>query len=891
MPAVKRPKKEKKQPELNDAEKELQEIREFEERLKKRDEMRTKRMAPGSAADRKAAEEAERRKAMNEAELEKARRISRIEYLKKREELKLKEAEDDLKDEIYLFGDVELTEAEKREINKKKRLLELARQRVTLTDEIDHYLPPEAYEDEQGRLDLKKKNAVLTARYYQKDEQVVDEQIHWEQSQAKNALTKFGAKDKPKGEDKEYDLVFDDQIEFVQQEIMAGKFDEDAQPAVKKTLAQTLAETRKALPIYPFRDDLLKAVRAHQILIIVGETGSGKTTQIPQYLYEDGYCAGGKKIACTQPRRVAAMSVAKRVADEIGTKLGNEVGYSIRFEDCTSDRTVLKYMTDGMLLREFLSEPDLAGYNVVMIDEAHERTLHTDILFGLVKDIARFRPDMKLLISSATLDAKKFSSFFDDAPIYTIPGRRYSVDVFYTKAPEADYLDASIVTVLQIHVTQPDGDILVFLTGQEEVETAAEILAVRTRGLGTKIKELIICKIYSTLPSDLQVKIFEPTPPGARKVVLATNIAETSLTIDGITYVIDPGFCKQKSYNPRTGMESLIVTPISKASAEQRAGRAGRTSPGKCFRLYTAWAYKHELDENTIPEIQRTNLGNVVLLLKSLGINDLIHFDFMDPPPAETLIRALEELYALGALNERGELTKLGRRMAEFPIDPMMAKMILASEKYGCSEEVLTIVSMLNVNNAIFYRPKDKAVHADNARINFNKPSGDHLTLLNVYNQWKESNYSMQWCFENFVQFRSMKRARDVRDQIEGLLERVEIDPTSVGDDDHVPIRKAITAGYFYHTAQLQRSGAYRTLKHKQAVQIHPSSSLFQLLPRWVLYHELVFTTKEFMRQVIEIEPEWLVEIAPHYYKQSEIMDASKRKMPKKAGRAGGQQK
>jgi pre-mRNA-splicing factor ATP-dependent RNA helicase DHX16 len=206
--------------------------------------------------------------------------------------------------------------------------------------------------------------------------------------------------------------------------------------------------------------------------------------------------------------------------------------------------------------------------------------------------------------------------------------------------------------------------------------------------LGTKIKELIVCRIYSTLPSDLQAKIFEPTPPGARKVVLATNIAETSLTIDGIVYVIDPGFSKQKSYNPRTGMESLIVTPISKASAEQRSGRAGRTAPGKCFRLYTAWAYHHELDETTIPEIQRTNLGNVVLLLKSLGINDLIHFDFMDPPPAETLIRALEELYALGALNDRGELTKLGRRMAEFPLDPMLSKMILASEKYECSEEV-----------------------------------------------------------------------------------------------------------------------------------------------------------------------------------------------------------
>jgi len=358
-PAVKRAKREgaqktKKQPELNAAERELQEIREFEERLKKRDEQRTKKKAPGSAASRKAEEEAERRRAMDEAELDEARRISRIEYLKKREEQKMKEIEDDLKDELYLFGDVELTAAEKREMAKKRKLLELAKQRVTLTDEIDHYLPPEAYEDEQGRLDLKKKNAVLNARYVSKDEQVVDEQINWEQHQAKHALARFGAKDakaKASAEEKQYDLVFEDQIQFVQAEMMAGKIDEDAPPPVKKTLAETLAETRKALPVYPFREDLLKAVREHQILIIVGETGSGKTTQIPQYLYEDGYCAGGKKIACTQPRRVAAMSVAKRVADEIGTKLGNEVGYSIRFEDCTSDRTVLKYMTDGMLLR------------------------------------------------------------------------------------------------------------------------------------------------------------------------------------------------------------------------------------------------------------------------------------------------------------------------------------------------------------------------------------------------------------------------------------------------------------------------------------------------------------------------------------------------------------
>jgi len=331
-------------------------------------------------------------------------------------------------------------------------------------------------------------------------------------------------------------------------------------------------------------------------------------------------------------------------------------------------------------------------------------------------------------------------------------------------------------------------------------------------------------------------------------------------------------------------MESLIVTPVSKASANQRAGRAGRVAPGKCFRLYTAWAFQNELEENNIPEIQRTNLGNVVLLLKSMGINDLVHFDFMDPPPAETLVRALEQLYALGSLNDRGQLTKMGRKMAEFPLDPMLSKMMIASEKYACSEEILTICSMLTVNNSIFYRPKDKAVHADSARVNFNKPQGDHLTLLNVYNQWKETEYSTQWCFENFVQHRSMKRARDVRDQLMGLIERVEIDLQSAGDDTE-NIRKAVTAGFFYHTAQLQRSGNYKTIKSQQSVQIHPSSALFQDLPKWVLYHELVFTTKEFMRQVIEIQPTWLVEIAPHFYKAKDIEETN-RKMPKKAGLA-----
>uniref|UniRef100_A0A915LUX0 RNA helicase n=1 Tax=Meloidogyne javanica TaxID=6303 RepID=A0A915LUX0_MELJA len=327
----------------------------------------------------------------------------------------------------------------------------------------------------------------------------------------------------------------------------------------------------------------------------------------------------------------------------------NKVGYTIRFEDCTSERTKIKYMTDGMLLREFLNEPDLASYSVLMIDEAHERTLHTDVLFGLVKDIARFRKDLKLLISSATLDALKFSTFFDDAPIFRIPGRRFPVQIYYTKAPEADYLDAAMISVLQIHLTQPlPGDILVFLTGQEEIETVQEALQERIKLLGSRIKELIVLPIYANLPTELQSKIFEPTPPNARKVFF---------TIDGIVYVIDPGFVKQSSYDARGGIDHLNIVTISKAAANQRAGRAGRTGPGKCFRLYTSWAYQYELEDQPIPEIQRINLGNVVLMLLSLGITDLVHFDFLDPPPYEALAAALEHLYALGALNHKGMLT------------------------------------------------------------------------------------------------------------------------------------------------------------------------------------------------------------------------------------------
>ena len=890
----------------------IRERDDFAKRLRQRDDEQTKKKFKSEPVS----QNSDRSK----LSIDELRKKSRRDYLAVRKDKKVKELEDEIRDNEFLFRDVKLTKREEEDLKFKRIALNLAREheKAQQMENIDRYHMPTGKSEDTTKTDRYSEDYRYTES---KSSGPQSDQRRWEEEVIHTAITHYGSLDKDaKNKQKQYDYVLDEEIQFVQQLTIPG-VNEIIQQQKERARAQhdhedenkrkhrSIQESRKTLPIYRFREDLMNAIREHQVLIIEGETGSGKTTQLTQYLYEEGFCEaevdededdeddneidlpGVKKkpktkkmmIGCTQPRRVAAMSVAARVAEEMNVKLGREVGYSIRFEDCSSERTVIKYMTDGMLLREFLSEPDLASYSVLIVDEAHERTLHTDILFGLVKDIARFRPKLKLLISSATLDAEKFSQFFDDAPIFRIPGRRFPVDIYYTKAPEADYVDAAVVTVLQIHVTQPLGDILVFFTGQEEIETSHEMLLERTRRLGSKIKELVILPIYSTLPSDMQIKIFEPAPPNGRKVVLATNIAETSLTIDGIVYVIDPGFCKQKTYNARNGMEALTITPISKASANQRAGRAGRVAPGKCFRLYTSWAYQHELEDNTIPEIQRTNLGNVVLLLKSLGINDLVNFDYMDGRWFNIL--AFEQLYALGALNHKVELTKLGRRMAEFPLDPMLSKTILASETYKCSAEILTIVSMLSVNNSIFFRPKDKMLLADAARQGFFAPGGDHLMLLNVYNQWKDTNYSTQWCFENFIQFRSMNRARQVREQLEALMERVEIEIQS-NPADSIGIRKSICAGFFYHTAKFSKNGMYKTVRHQQSVLIHPNSCLFDQIPRYVVYFELVLTTKEYMRQVIEIENEWLRETAPHFYKTKKLdEDDGVKKMPKVLGK------
>ncbi|KAJ3199058.1 DEAH-box ATP-dependent RNA helicase prp22 [Entophlyctis luteolus] len=637
----------------------------------------------------------------------------------------------------------------------------------------------------------------------------------------------------------------------------------------------SIKEQREALPIFKLRDDLVRAIDGNQVMIVVGDTGSGKTTQMAQYIAEEGFLGRGM-LGCTQPRRVAAMSVAKRVAEEVGCRLGQEVGYTIRFEDCTSPETKIKYMTDGMLLREILVDPDLKRYAFIILDEAHERTMATDVLFGLLKDTVKKRPDFKLIVTSATLDAEKFSSYFFNCPIFTIPGRTYPVETLYAKEPETDYMDSAMITVMQIHLSEPPGDILLFLTGAEEIDTAAEILFERMKALGPTVPELIILPVYSALPAEQQSKIFEPTPPGCRKVVLATNVAETSITIDGIYYVIDPGFVKQNAYDPKLGMDNLVVIPISQAQARQRAGRAGRTGPGKCYRLYTEAAYRNEMLPNTVPEIQRQNLINTVLTLKAMGINDLLNFPFMDPPPVNTLITAMENLFQLGALDTEGLLTRLGRKMAEFPLEPNLSKMLILSVDLGCSDEILTIVAMLSAQN-IFYRPKEKQALADQKKAKFHQPEGDHLTLLAVYNGWKASKFSNAWCYENFIQARSMRRAQDVRKQMLGIMDRYHQDIVSCGKN-YNKVRRAICGGYFKHVAKKDPQEGYKTLVEGTPVYIHPSSALFNKQPEWVIYHELVLTTKEYMRECIAIEPKWLVEAAPAFFKSADPNKISKRK-------------
>ncbi|OAA71250.1 ATP dependent RNA helicase [Cordyceps fumosorosea ARSEF 2679] len=654
------------------------------------------------------------------------------------------------------------------------------------------------------------------------------------------------------------------------------------------------------LPIAKHRQSLLYTIETYPVTIVIGRTGSGKTTQIPQFLEQAGWCNDGKAIGVTQPRRVAATTVALRVADEVGCEVGKEVGYSIRFEDVTSESTRIKFLTDGLLIREALVDPLLSRYSVIMVDEAHERSISTDILLGLLKKIRKKRPELRVIISSATLEAEMFLKFFTSSSSETLPtntdendaskvatvvsleGRTFPIDLMHIEAPAEDYVEKAISTVVDIHREEGEGDILVFLTGREEIDFAAQAISERAPELEAKYGPLQPMPLYAGLTTEEQMYVFDKPPEGTRKVVFSTNIAEASVTIDGIVFVVDPGYVKLRAYNPKTGIESLTTTPISKASAAQRAGRAGRTKPGKCFRLYTEQDF-NGLAQSNPPEIQRSNLAPTILQLKALGIDNIVRFDFLSPPPSQLVGKALELLYSLGALDEYAKLTRpLGMRMAELAVEPMMAKTLLSAPSFGCLSELLTIAAMTSLGSSVWFHHEGERKQMESARRKFAAEEGDHLTLLNAYQAFvTRGKKEAKFCHENHLNFRTMTRAVSIRAQLKRYLERFNIvvdeslsqqqQQQKQDDGDRAgkaeAILKCLTAGYFAHAARMQADGTFRNVNGGTVLHAHPSSLLFGRKVDWVVFHEVMETSdKTYIRDVSKTEKSWLLEYAPEFY-------------------------
>ncbi|CAJ2677599.1 probable pre-mRNA-splicing factor ATP-dependent RNA helicase DEAH4 isoform X2 [Trifolium pratense] len=600
------------------------------------------------------------------------------------------------------------------------------------------------------------------------------------------------------------------------------------------------------LPIVQYEDKIIETVENNSITVIIGETGSGKSTQLSQMLHRRGY----SKIAVTQPRRVAAVSVSR-------------------------------YLTDGVLLRESLADPELNDYSVIILDEAHERSLNTDILMGLMKRLVKHRSsNLKVLITSATLDGDKVSKFFRDCPVLNIPGKLYPVEILYSKERPVSYLDAALKTALDIHVRQPEGDILIFMTGQDDIEKLVSKLEDKVRALDEgSCMDAIIIPLHGSLPPELQVRVFSPPPPNCRRIIVATNIAETSLTVDGVVYVIDSGYVKQRQYNPSSRMYSLDVIQISKVQANQRSGRAGRTRPGKCYRLYPSQIYHDEFLDVTVPEIQRSSLAGSVLYLKSLDLPDIdiLKFDFLDSPSSESLQDALKQLYLIDAIDENGAITSIGRKMAELPLEPSLSRTLMEANNYGCITEALTVAAMLSTESALL--PGKSKTEKKRKRPISSLPDGsglgDHIQLLQIYERWHQTDYDIGWCKDHGLQVRGMTFARDVRKQLSQIMQKIAKEPLDIKENgkgeefrrDYRNLRKALCVGYANQLAERKmHHNGYRTLGLQgQVVQVHPSSALSSdehgKFPDYVVYHELIATPRPFMRNVCSVEMKWVIPI------------------------------
>ena len=752
------------------------------------------------------------------------------------------------------------------------------------------------------------------------------------------------------------------------------------------------------LPIRRYENEIVRAVRENPVVVILGETGSGKTTQIAQIVYEhideilsteqqqkqdedeDDEENGNENwnerwkreegqrrrrlkrrlsgIAVTQPRRVAAISVARRVHEEMCEKnerkntKNNEnpkneeeesrkntkkrfgqgvVGYSVRFDDNTSKNTKIKYLTDGMLLREVLSDPELQRYGVVVLDEAHERSVNTDVLFGILKKLTSNNSNnnnkngLKVVVTSATLDSEKFSAYFNNCPVFNVPGRAFPVKISHAleRPPTVSnngkssiaYFDAAIDTVLQIHESAKiPGDILCFLTGKSEIDRACKILDERVKEMDSESmrgKLAQIIPLYAALTPEMQARVFSKKPESlestCRRIVIATNIAETSLTVPGIVYVVDPGVVKLKRYDAATGIETLDVEQISKVQATQRAGRAGRTQAGKCYRLYTKENFQLDFADATEPEIQRTSLVNVVLYLKSLELEDMdvLRFDFLDRPKESALKDALKQLYVLDAIDENGKITKIGKEMSPLPLEPNLARAMLEGKKLGCVEECATIAAMLSVDRL---EVADSSSHSKSREYRGNPLQkivsedafalGDHIVFLRTFERWQRERYRRDFAREYSLSERGLEFAKDVRRQLLDSLRSLEDDndvglsKRSRGKEEKREeeeeeqqrhsknksersrtknVRKALAKGFISKIARRgTASNCFKTFafETKTLTEVHPSCARALadedgLLPDWIVYHEMVMTSRPFLRHVCKVEYEWIEDALP----------------------------